>query len=333
MGTDLSQAKSSWLAKINRTLSVAPMMDCTDRHCRYFHRLLSKNILVYSEMIVDRAIIFGDRKRFLSFDPKEHPIAVQLGGNDPKLLAEATKIAIDFGYNEVNLNVGCPSSRVNSGNFGAALMKNVDLVSECVEAMVNVAGSTPVSVKSRIGVDNQNPDDILPNFISRVRDSGCNTFIIHARKAILKGLSPKENRKIPPLNYPIVFEMQKYFPGLEIILNGGLKSLTEAKNYMGNNVVGVMIGREIYENPSILINVDRDIFDQGSFVSNMNDVVRSMIDYCDNAMSQGFNINHILKHLKGAFKGTPTSKKFKSIVYSRELSDLEKLNAINTLLN
>ena len=333
MARDLFQAKSSWLAKINRTISVAPMMDCTDSHCRYFHRLLSKNLLVYSEMIVDRAIIFGDRERLLSYNPKEHPIAVQIGGNDPKLLAEATKIAIDFGYNEVNLNVGCPSSRVNSGNFGAALMKNIDLVSECVEAMVNAAGSIPVSVKSRIGVDNQDPDEILPSFISKVRDSGCNTFIIHARKAILKGLSPKENRKIPPLNYPIVFEMQKYFPDLEIILNGGIKSLAEAKNHIGKKVVGVMIGREIYENPSILINVDRDIFDKGGFVSNMDDVIRSMIDYCDNAMSQGFNINHILKHLKGAFKGTPTSKQFKSVVFSRELSDLKKLKAIKTLLN
>ncbi len=333
MGRDLSQAKSSWLAKINRTLSVAPMMDCTDRHCRYFHRLLSKNLLVYSEMIVDRSIIFGDRERLLSFNPKEHPIAIQIGGNDPKLLAEATKIAIDFGYNEVNLNVGCPSSRVNSGNFGAALMKNVDLVSECVEAMVRAAGNTPVSVKSRIGVDNQDPEEILPSFISKVRDSGCNTFIIHARKAILKGLSPKENRKIPPLNYPIVFEMQKYFPDLEIILNGGIKSLAEAKNHIGKKVVGVMIGREIYENPSILINVDRDIFDKGGLVSNMDDVLRSMIDYCDNEMSQGFNIDHVLKHLKGAFKGTPTSKKFKRVVFSRELSDLEKLNAIKTLLN
>ncbi len=309
------------------------MMDCTDRHCRYFHRLLSKNILVYTEMIVDRAIIFGDRNRFLSFNPKEHPIAVQLGGNDPKLLAEATKIAIDFGYDEVNLNVGCPSNKVNSGNFGAALMKNVDLVSECVEAMANAAGSIPVSVKSRIGVDNQNPDEILPCFISKVRDSGCNTFIIHARKAILKGLSPKENRKIPPLNYPIVFEMQKYFSGLEIILNGGIQSLTEVKDHVENKLVGVMIGREIYENPAILINADKDIFDGDGLGATMNDVVRSMIDYCDNAMSQGFNLNHILKHLKGAFKGTPTSKKFKNIVYSRELCDLEKLNAIKTLVN
>ena len=283
-------------------------------------------------MIVDRAIIFGDRERFLAFNPKEHPIAIQLGGNDPKLLAEATKIAIDFGYNEVNLNVGCPSSRVNSGNFGAALMKNVDLVAECVEAMVNVAGRIPISVKSRIGVDDQNPDEILPRFISKVHDSGCNTFIIHARKAILKGLSPKENRKIPPLNYQIVSEMQRYFPSLEIILNGGIRSLTEVKNHIRDEVFGVMIGREIYENPSILINVDRDIFDKEGLVSNMNDVVKGMIDYCDNAMSQGFNINHILKHLKGAFKGTPTSRKFKNIIYSRELSDLEKLKAIKILL-
>ena len=333
MNKDLSLAKSSCLAKINRTLSVAPMMDCTDRHCRYFHRLFSKNVLVYTEMIVDRAIIFGDRERFLSFNPKEHPIAVQLGGNDPKLLAEATKIAVDFGYDEVNLNVGCPSSKVNSGNFGAALMKNIDLVSECVEAMVNVGGKVPISVKSRIGVDNQNPDEILPCFISKVRDAGCNTFIVHARKAILKGLSPKENRKVPPLNYPIVFDMQQYFPGLEIILNGGIKCLQDVRNFKETKVVGAMIGREIYENPSILINADRDIFDQDGLIPNMNDIIKSMIDYCDNAMSQGFNVNHILRHLKGAFKGTPSSKQFKNIVFSRELSGLEKLNALTTILD
>ena len=206
------------------------MMDCTDRHCRYFHRQLSQHALLYSEMIVDRAIIFGERERFLKFNPIEHPVALQLGGNDPKLLSEATKIAVDFGYDEINLNVGCPSSRVKSGNFGAALMKKIDLVRSCVEAMKRSAGKIPVTVKSRIGVDDQKPDEVLPEFITKVANSGCSVFIIHARKALLQGLSPKDNRTIPPLQYPLVYEMQKNFPELDIILNGGLTELKEIKS-------------------------------------------------------------------------------------------------------
>ena len=305
------------------------MMDCTDRHCRYFHRLLSKNILVYSEMIVDRAIIFGDRKRFLSFNPKEHPIAVQLGGNDPKLLAEATKIAIDFGYDEVNLNVGCPSNRVNSGNFGAALMKNFDLVSECVEAMVNAAGSTPVSVKSRIGVDNQNPDELLPDFISKVRDSGCNTFIIHARKAILKGLSPKENRKIPPLNYPWVYRLKKEFPSLKVILNGGVNSISEIAAHL-NHVDGVMIGRKAYEDPWFLTKVDSEIFHYAALNKTREGIIQQLLPYIKREINNGERLNHITRHLVGLFKGEPRSRCFRR--YLAEYS--HSLNADHeTLLN
>jgi len=322
----------NWLVNLNRGLSVAPMMDCTDRHCRYFHRLLSEKVLVYSEMIVDRAILFGDRDRFLSFNPKEHPIAIQLGGSDPKLLSEATKIAIDFGYDEVNLNVGCPSNKVNSGNFGAALMKNTDLVSECVESMVRVAGNIPISVKSRIGVDDQNPEETLPQFISKVGDSGCKTFIIHARKALLKGLSPKENRTVPPLNYSLVFEMQKSFPNLEIILNGGIRELSDVRRYRENHVVGVMIGREIYENPTILLNADKEIFGQVGSVLNMKEAIEKMLDYCDNAIYAGFDLNRILRHLKGAFKGTRNSKRFKNILFDSDLSGLQKLRNIKNNL-
>ena len=308
------------------------MMDCTDRHCRYFHRQLSRHALLYSEMIVDRAIIFGNRKRFLSFNPIEHPVALQLGGNDPRLLAEATKIAVDFGYDEVNLNVGCPSSRVKSGNFGAALMKKIDLVRSCVEAMKNSAGKIPVTVKSRIGVDNQNPEEVLPEFISKVANSGCNVFIIHARKALLGGLSPKDNRKVPPLQYPLVYQMQNKFPELDIILNGGLTELKEIKSCVKNRVAGVMIGREAYENPSILLKVDNEIFDQKKKIRSMKDAIRSMIEYCYREKAEGTEIKGILKHLKGAFKGQANTKQFKRVLFCNETTDLEKLERLSNLV-
>ena len=308
------------------------MMDCTDRHCRYFHRQLSQHALLYSEMIVDRAIIFGERERFLKFNPIEHPVALQLGGNDPKLLSEATKIAVDFGYDEINLNVGCPSSRVKSGNFGAALMKKIDLVRSCVEAMKGSAGKIPVTVKSRIGVDDQNPDEVLPEFITKVANSGCSVFIIHARKALLQGLSPKDNRTIPPLQYPLVYEMQKSFPGLDIILNGGLTDLKEMKSCVKNRVAGVMIGREAYENPSILLNVDNEIFDQEEKVRSMKDAIRSMIEYCYREKAEGTAIKGILKHLKGAFKGQANTKQFKRVLFCNETTDSEKLERLSNLV-
>ena len=324
--------KRSWLGSINRLLSVAPMMDCTDRHCRYFHRQLSRQALLYSEMIVDRAIIFGERKRFLKFNPIEHPVALQLGGNDPKLLAEATKIAVDFGYDEINLNVGCPSTRVKSGNFGAALMKEIDLVRSCVEAMKASAGKIPVTVKSRIGVDDQNPEEVLPEFITKVASSGCSVFIIHARKALLGGLSPKDNRIIPPLQYPLIYEMQNKFPELDIILNGGLTELKEIKSVLQNPLSGVMIGREAYENPSILLKVDNEIFDQKEKIRSMKDAIRNMIEYCNREQAEGTEIKGILKHLKGAFKGQANSKEFKRALFCNETTGLEKLEKLSNLV-
>ena len=307
-------------------------MDCTDRHCRYFHRQLSRQALLYSEMIVDRAIIFGERKRFLKFNPIEHPVALQLGGNDPKLLAEATKIAVDFGYDEINLNVGCPSTRVKSGNFGAALMKEIDLVRSCVEAMKASAGKIPVTVKSRIGVDDQNPEEVLPEFITKVASSGCSVFIIHARKALLGGLSPKDNRIIPPLQYPLVYEMQNKFPELDIILNGGLTELNEIKSVLQNPLSGVMIGREAYENPSILLKVDSEIFDQKEKIRSMKDAIRNMIEYCNREQAEGTAIKGILKHLKGAFKGQANSKEFKRLLFCNETTDSEKLEKLSNLV-
>jgi|TARA_Y100000022_G_scaffold197274_1_gene205522 tRNA-dihydrouridine synthase A len=283
-------------------------------------------------MIVDRAIIFGERKRFLKFDPIEHPVALQLGGNDPKLLAEATKIAVDFGYDEINLNVGCPSTRVKSGNFGAALMKKIDLVRSCVEAMKASAGKIPVTVKSRIGVDDQNPDEVLPEFITKVASSGCSVFIIHARKALLGGLSPKDNRKIPPLQYPLVYEMQNKFPELDIILNGGLTELEEVESVLQNPVSGVMIGREAYENPSILLTVDNKIFDQKEKIRSMKDAIRNMIEYCNREQAEGTAIKGILKHLKGAFKGQANSREFKRVLFCNETTDLEKLEKLSNLV-
>ena len=308
------------------------MMDCTDRHCRYFHRQLSRQALLYSEMIVDRAIIFGERKRFLKFNPIEHPVALQLGGNDPKLLAEATKIAVDFGYDEINLNVGCPSTRVKSGNFGAALMKKIDLVRSCVEAMKASAGKIPVTVKSRIGVDDQNPEEVLPEFITKVASSGCSVFIIHARKALLGGLSPKDNRIIPPLQYPLVYEMQNKFPELDIILNGGLTDLKYMKSVLRNQVAGVMIGREAYENPSILLRVDQDIFDEKNESRDMKDAIWNMIEYCNREQAEGTTIKGIFKHLKGAFKGQANSKDFRRILFCNQTTDLEKLKKLSKLV-
>ena len=308
------------------------MMDCTDRHCRYFHRQLSRHALLYSEMIVDRAIIFGERQRFLRFNHIEHPVALQLGGNDPRLLAEATKIAVDFGYDEINLNVGCPSSRVKSGSFGAALMKKIDLVRSCVEAMKEAAGKIPVTVKSRIGVDDQNPYEVLPEFIKKVANSGCNVFIIHARKALLGGMSPKDNRKIPPLQYPLVYEMQTKFPELDIVLNGGLTDLNNIKSCVRNLVAGVMIGREAYENPSILLRVDKEIFEEKEQGRDMKDAILNMIEYCNREQAEGTAIRGILKHLKGAFKGQANSKDFKRLLFCNQTADLEKLKQLSQLV-
>ncbi|KJZ19885.1 tRNA dihydrouridine(20/20a) synthase DusA [Loktanella sp. S4079] len=288
-------------------LSVAPMMDWTDRHCRYFHRLMSRHALLYTEMVTAPAVIHGDRDRLLGFDPTEHPVALQLGGSDPVQLAEAARIAVDYGYDEINLNCGCPSDRVQSGSFGAILMENAPLVAQCVAAMKQ-AVPVPVTVKCRIGVDDQDPHEILPDFLARVSAVGIDHFIIHARKAWLQGLSPKENRDIPPLDYDLVLEMNGLFPGLNLSINGGVNSLDEAIALLDNGLDGVMIGRAAYHTPSeILLDADERIFGQPAGRT-AEDVVELMLPYIENHIAQGGRLGQVTRHMLGMFQGRPGAR-------------------------
>ena len=318
--------------EISRKFCVAPMMGYTTPYARKLYRILSNNSFLFSEMIAIKSLIYSKSRENIIDNDSNNPVALQVGGSEIEDLNKASKIAIDYNYDEINLNVGCPSTRVKSGNFGAALMKKIDLVRSCVEAMKRSAGKIPVTVKSRIGVDDQKPDEVLPEFITKVANSGCSVFIIHARKALLRGLSPKDNRTIPPLQYPLVYEMQVNFPELNIILNGGLTELKEMKSCVKNRVAGVMFGREAYENPSILLNVDNEIFNQQEKVRSMKDAIRSMIEYCYREKAEGTAIKGILKHLKGAFKGQANTKQFKRVLFCNETTDSEKLERLSNLV-
>lgn len=288
-------------------LSVAPMMDWTDRHCRYFHRLMSRQTLLYSEMVTAPAVINGDRDRLLGFDTAEHPVAVQLGGSDPAELAQATQISADYGYDEVNLNCGCPSDRVQSGAFGAILMKSPDLVAECVAAM-RAATPVEVTVKCRIGVDEQNPYDVLPDFIAKVSAAGVRRFTIHARKAWLQGLSPKENRDIPPLDYDLVRQIKADNPDLHISINGGIDTLDQAVELLGQGLDGVMIGRAAYHSPAdILIGADTRIFGQDAGPDAIA-VVEQMLPYIEAHLANGGRLNQITRHMLGLFTGRPGAR-------------------------
>ncbi|MCF6304036.1 MAG: tRNA dihydrouridine(20/20a) synthase DusA [Rhodobacteraceae bacterium] len=299
---------------LNRRLSVAPMMDWTDRHCRYFHRLLSKNTLLYTEMVTAAAIIHGDQDRLLGFHPDEQPVALQIGGSDPALLAMATKAAVQRGYPEINLNVGCPSDRVQSGSFGAVLMEQPDLVAESVAAMIAVSGNAEITVKCRIGVDDQPVEKTLPDFLQRVSHAGVRSFTIHARKAWLKGLSPKENRDIPPLDYLLVYQMKQDFSDLEICINGGITSLDAAETHLENGVDGVMIGRSAYHHPAdILCSADRRFFG-GIADSNITDAIHKMLPYIENELSKGARLNRITRHMLGAFSGRPGARNWRRVI-------------------
>jgi len=294
-------------------LSVAPMMDWTDRHCRYVHRLLSRNALLYTEMVTAPAVIHGDRERLLGFDPAEHPVALQLGGSDPAQLAEATRIAADYGYDEINLNVGCPSDRVQSGSFGAVLMENPPLVADCVAAMI-AASPVEVTVKCRIGVDDQVPEEILPEFLSRVAAAGVNRFTIHARKAWLQGLSPKENREVPPLDYDLVFAMKEVFPHLHLSINGGIGSLEVAEGFLARGIDGVMIGRAAYHQPAdILAEADRRIWGEDTGRS-AEEVVRAMLPYIEAHLSNGGRLHQITRHMLGLFHGRPGARHWRRVL-------------------
>jgi tRNA-dihydrouridine synthase A len=285
----------------SRKFCVAPMLDWTDRHCRYFHRLISKHAFLYSEMVTTGALIHGDHQRFLQFNEAEKPVAFQLGGSNPRELAICAKMVEDYGYDEVNLNIGCPSDRVQNGRFGACLMAEPELVAECVAAM-GQAVSIPVTVKSRIGIDERDSYEELVHFVSTVADAGCGTFIVHARKAWLSGLSPKQNRDVPPLRYDIVYQLKKDFPELEIILNGGIATLDQAEEIL-KNVDGVMVGREAYHNPYLLADVDRRFFGESKAPLSREAVLRSFIPYIREQLEEEVRLSNISRHILGLFHG------------------------------
>ncbi len=291
---------------LSRRFSVAPMMAWTDRHARYFLRLISQRALLYTEMVPVNALIYNDVERFLKFDPTEHPIALQLGGSDPKHLAKGSIISEQWGYDEINLNVGCPSDRVSSGNFGACLMAEPQLVADCVRAMVE-ATNLPVTVKCRIGIDDMDTDAPLDSFVAGIIEAGCQAVIVHARKAWLKGLSPKENRDVPPLDYKRVHRLKKDFPNIEIIINGGITSIDDGLSHLPL-VDGVMLGRAAYENPYILSNVDGSFFDQMVPALSRLDIVERMIPYCDREVSNGTPLHRITRHMLGLFHGCPGAR-------------------------
>ncbi|MBB3308731.1 tRNA-dihydrouridine synthase A [Rhizobium sp. BK196] len=292
--------------------AVAPMIDWTDRHCRFFHRQISGNALLYTEMVVADAIIHGPRERLLSFDGTEHPLALQLGGSDPAKLAEAVRIAEPYGYDEINLNVGCPSDRVQSGTFGACLMLTPETVAECVAAMKKVA-KVPVTVKCRIGVDEQEPEEALPMLMRQVLDAGADAIWIHARKAWLKGLSPKENREIPPLDYEIVYRMKASFPDVFIGINGGIQTLDEAEGHLAH-VDGVMLGRAAYQNAAILSDVDHRFYGAPAAKPDWNDLRDRMMAYAAGHIANGGRLQHIARHMVGLFTGLPGARRYRQIL-------------------
>ncbi|KZD12319.1 tRNA dihydrouridine(20/20a) synthase DusA [Oceanibaculum pacificum] len=294
---------------LSRRLSVAPMMDWTDRHDRYFLRLISRRALLYTEMVTTGAVLQGDRARLLRFDPAEHPVACQLGGSEPDDLAASAEIVEAHGYDEVNLNCGCPSDRVQKGRFGACLMEEPHTVAAGVKAMI-AATSLPVTVKSRIGVDAMEDYDDLKRFVETVADAGCRSFTIHARKAWLQGLSPKENRDIPPLRYELVYRLKQELPELEIVLNGGVLTLDQAAAHLAQTD-GVMIGRAAYQEPYMLAEADSRLFGDAGPVPTRHDLLRGFIPYVERELAEGTPLNHMTRHILGLFNGLPGARAFR----------------------
>ena len=313
---------------MNRIVSVAPMMDCTDRNERYFLRLISKNVLLYTEMIVSEAIDRGDKKKLLSFNLKEKPVALQLGGSSPKLLASAAKIGEEFGYDEINLNLGCPSKKVQKNKFGACLIKEPKLVAECLSEM-QTKTKLPVTVKTRIGYDDVDDYESLFNFINHLKSTGIKTFIIHARKAMLGKFTPKQNLNIPPLKYEMVYKLKKDFKDLEIIINGGISSTHEIKNHL-NKVDGVMIGRSIYHSPYMLAEIEKEIFNNDNVLSR-EQVIEQLVPYVKNEIKNGTRMNQIMRHTLGLFHGKTGSSFWKKYLTKNMCvrdADVQKINHI-----
>ena len=313
---------------MKQTVSVAPMMDCTDRHEIYFLSLISKNIHLYTEMIVANAIIKGDRDKLLSFNKIKNPVTLQIGGSNPNDLAEACKISEDYGYKEINLNLGCPSKKVQKNKFGACLMQEPSLVGKCIEAMTK-ASKLPITIKTRIGYNDVENFEFLKSFIQTTKNAGSQKFIIHARKALLKKLSPKENLNIPPLKYDFVYRLKDYFKNDEIIINGGIKTVAEIKNHL-TKVDGVMIGRAIYHSPYILAEIEKEIF-KNKNVPTRSEVMENLIPYVEEQTSKGVQLNHIMRHTVGLFHGQNGSRAWKQYL-SRNMcirdADLAKVNHI-----
>jgi len=284
-----------------RRFCIAPMMELTDRHCRYFMRLLSRHAYLYTEMVTTGALLHGDAEYLLRFHPSEHPLALQLGGSEPAALATAARLGADFGYDEINLNVGCPSDRVQTGRFGACLMAEPHLVAECIAAM-RAAVTLPVTVKTRIGIDELDSYDDFYRFVTTVAAAGCDTFIIHARKAWLQGLSPKQNREVPPLRYEFVHRLKRELPRLEIVLNGGLTELTEAHDELAQ-VDGVMLGRAAYHHPALLLEVDRLFYGDAHPAPTPHAVIEQLLPYVEEQLRAGAQLHHITRHVLGLFQG------------------------------
>lgn len=305
---------------MNPLIQIAPMMDYTDRHCRYFFRLISKKVWLFTEMITAKAILHGDQKKLLAYHPSEHPICLQLGGSDPNELASATKIAAAYDYDEINLNVGCPSVKVRSGMFGACLMAKPDLVARCIDAMQN-ASATPVSIKTRIGINHQDSYEFLSHFVHTIAKTGCKNFIIHARKAWLNGLSPKENRSIPPLQYDVIYQLKQDFPHLTIILNGGVESLDDAQKHL-QHVDGIMIGRKAYQNPYLLAEIDNRFY-QHPTIADRQTILANLISYIEYERSQGTTPHQITRHILGFFQGIPGAKHWRRLLSGPEKNTLD----------
>lgn len=293
--------------------SVAPMMDWTDRHCRAFHRALTKRALLYTEMLTAEAIIHGDRQRLLGFSDIEHPVALQLGGSDPVKMAEAARVGAEFGYDEINLNIGCPSDRVQSGRFGACLMREPDLVARLWAAAQAAAPNIPVTIKSRIGVDDQEPRDALFELVDACAREGCATFVVHARKAWLSGLSPKENRDVPPLDYALVHELKRARPQLRIVLNGGLRDLEHAQAESAG-LDGVMLGRAAYQSPAVLLDVDARVFGADNPASSAVGAVEAYIPYLEARLAEGVPLHAMTRHMLGIFNGVPGGRAWRRVL-------------------
>lgn len=317
-------------SKPNRRFCVAPMLDWTDRHCRFFLRLISQHAVLYTEMLTTGAILHGDTERFLAMNAKEHPVALQLGGSNPCDLAAACKLAEKYAYAEINLNCGCPSDRVQSGMFGAVMMKNAAITADCVASMRD-AVDLPVTVKHRIGVDDYDSYDFLCQFVGTLSEAGCNTFVVHARKAWLKGLSPKQNREVPELNYDRVYQLKRDFPDAEIIINGGITTLEQSIEHL-NHLDGVMMGREAYTNPYILATVDQDIYGANHPVKSREKIAEQFLDYIDNEMSKGTKLYAMTRHILGLFHGMPGARLFRRHISENAYKPTATIDVLTTAL-